>query len=198
MTSGNVDVQQAESASESGATAEESNGGADADRATRLSLDVIFEILKNGRRRAVLEYLMETGESVSLGDLAEHVAARENDKPVSALTSGERKRVYVGLYQCHLPKMDDAGIVEFERNRGHIALGENADQLEEYLGGADERPLPWHRYYLAIASAGAVLLAASAVAQFPFEGMVGAAVVGALLVCSSAHTYARRDDEDDE
>jgi hypothetical protein len=98
-----------------------------------LSLDVMFEVLKNERRRFVLRHFDENEGPVALGDLAEHVAARENDKPVRELSSGERKRVYVGLYQCHLPKMDDAGIVDFNRNRGRIELGPNADLLDEYL-----------------------------------------------------------------
>ncbi|MFB6358651.1 MAG: hypothetical protein ABEJ96_06540, partial [Thiohalorhabdaceae bacterium] len=52
-----------------------------------------------------------------LGDLAEHIASIENDKPEVALSSTERKRVYVALYQCHLPKMDDIGVIDFDEDR---------------------------------------------------------------------------------
>ena len=121
-----------------------------------LSLDEVFEVLKNQRRRHVLHYLKQHPDrQISLSDLAEHIAAKENDKDVARLTSSERKRVYVGLYQCHLPKMDDMNIVDFNQNRGLIKLGRNAPQLEVYLEPEDPAPeRAWYSYYLALAFAG--------------------------------------------
>jgi hypothetical protein len=114
-----------------------------------LSLDLVFEVLKNERRRHVLAYLKENPGTVSLSDIAEHIAAIENNKSVRALSSQERKRVYVGLYQCHLPKMDDTDVVDFDGNRGTIDLGENAEQLYSFLDTEDEQQRPWPQYYLA-------------------------------------------------
>jgi hypothetical protein len=99
-----------------------------------LPLDLAFEILKNGRRRMVLEELGVSGGEVTLGELSETIAARENDKTVAEISSKERKRVYVGLYQAHLPKMDDAGIVQFNKDRGLISPGPHADLLARFLG----------------------------------------------------------------
>jgi len=97
------------------------------------SLDLIFEILKNSRRREVIKYLRERDERVSLSDLAEHVAAVENGITTAELSSSQRKRVYVGLYQCHLPKMDDAGVIDYERSRGTIELRPASSQCFVYL-----------------------------------------------------------------
>jgi len=82
------------------------------------SLDTIFEVLKNRRRWLVLRYLKTTSESASIGELAEHIAAIENDIKQAELGSQQRKRVYISLYQSHLPKMDDAGVIQFDQNRG--------------------------------------------------------------------------------
>ncbi|KAB1190014.1 hypothetical protein GJR96_17735 [Haloferax sp. MBLA0076] len=100
-----------------------------------LSKDVVFEILKNQRRRDALRYLKENDGEAKLGDMAEFIAAKENDIDIKALSSSQRKRVYIGLYQCHLPKMDSAGIVDFDKNRGDITLLDAAEQLETYLNG---------------------------------------------------------------
>ena len=97
-----------------------------------LTKDVIFDILKNRRRRRVLGYLRERRTS-TLSDVAEHVAALENGKDVGDLTSSERKRVYVGLYQCHLPRMSDAGVIDFDRARGTIELRESTSQVFPHL-----------------------------------------------------------------
>ena len=159
-----------------------------------LPLDVVFEILKNKRRRLVLRFVkQQDDESVDLGELAEHVAALENDKSVSALTSGERKRVYVGLYQCHLPKMDDADIVEFDRNRGTIELGENAEQLEEYLDNQSDDETIWPRYYLSITLIGAGLFLIGQAGLFPvdwIQTVIVLAMIAALTGCAVAHSRA--------
>lgn len=156
-----------------------------------LPLDVIFEILKNKRRRLVLRFIKEQEETpVDLGELAEHVAALENDKSVSALTSGERKRVYVGLYQCHLPKMNDADIVDFNRNRGTIELGENANQLDEYLDSQSDDTTVWPRYYLSITLIGAGLFLIGQAGLYPadwFQTMIVLGMITALAACSLFH-----------
>jgi DNA-binding transcriptional ArsR family regulator len=105
--------------------------------AEALPLDVTFEILKNRRRRLVLEYLRDA-EETTIGELAEHIAAIENETTVQQLNAQQRKRVYIGLYQCHLPKMDDAGVVEFNQDRGHVALGESVEPLYKYLDIDDD------------------------------------------------------------
>jgi len=121
-----------------------------------LSLDLIFEVLKNERRREVIRYLRDHESQVSLSDLAEHIAALENDTDVASITSSQRKRVYVGLYQCHLPKMADMGIIDFNQNRGIIRLGDKAEQLYVYLDNERVQDREWHWYYIAIAVTAAV------------------------------------------
>jgi hypothetical protein len=109
----------------------------DSDRSTDAALtkDTLFELLKNQRRRDALAFLKATDGRTTLSDMAEHIAAKENDVPVEAINSKQRKRVYIGLYQCHLPKMADAGIIDFEKNRGTIELCALATQLDPYLDG---------------------------------------------------------------
>jgi len=108
------------------------------EQSDELPLDVTFEVLKNRRRRLVLEYLRDTEDTVTIGELAEHIAAIENDITVKQLNAQQRKRVYIGLYQCHLPKMDDAGVVDFDQNRGRIEPGANVTGLYDYLDVGEE------------------------------------------------------------
>lgn len=123
-----------------------------------LSKDVIFDLLRNQRRRRALSYLREH-ETSTISDLAEHVAAQENNKDIRNLTSTERKRVYVGLYQCHLPRMSDAGVINFNQARGTIAVRESTDQLFPFLdldprcgtnGTGWKRPRQWLRSLLSL------------------------------------------------
>lgn len=113
----------------------------DQDTEPALSKDVVFEILKNQRRRRVLQYLRDNAET-ELGTLAEAIAAAENETTVEELSADERKRVYIGLYQTHLPKMDDAGVVTYDQDRGTVSAGPEIEQLYPYLeaDGGSETP----------------------------------------------------------
>jgi hypothetical protein len=100
---------------------------------TQLPKDVIFGLLSAERRRHVLQYLADNDGYTTLSDLAEYIAAKENDTEIRLLTSQQRKRVYVGLYQCHLPKLDDSDVIDFDQSRGTVQRRPNADLLCPYL-----------------------------------------------------------------
>jgi hypothetical protein len=97
-----------------------------------VSLDQIYGTLSNHRRRRVLWKLMET-ERVELGDLAEQIAARELEKPRGQLTTQERKRLYVSLYQAHLPKLADVDAITYDKRQGLIKPGPAFDIFTGYL-----------------------------------------------------------------
>ncbi|MXR52963.1 hypothetical protein GRX03_15290 [Halovenus sp. WSH3] len=109
----------------------------------QLSKAEVFELLSADRRQAVLLYLDTAEGTVQLGELAEHIASQECNCTPAELSSQQRKRAYVGLYQCHLPKMADAGVIDYDSDRGTIDLTERSDRLLEYLyfeeeGGSEE------------------------------------------------------------
>ena len=160
-----------------------------------LSQDVVFDLLSNPRRRFVLSYLRQEGGPVDLVDLADEIAGWENETPVDELTSQQRKRVYVSIYQTHVPKLEDAGVVNYDRESGMVSLAERAEDIDEYLRGEDER-LPWQLYYLGLAVASAVfyLLVSFEVSAFAAisEFVAGLVIVGAFLALAVANfVYSR-------
>jgi hypothetical protein len=170
----------AEQLSQSSDRLEATSTDDDVQESEALPLDIVFEIIRNERRRLVLQFLDDTEEAeVTLSDLAEHIAAIENDTTVQALSAQQRKRVYVGLYQCHLPKMADSGIVEFNKNRGIIRPGPNIEELEPYLDieQNDDRPLE----YVALASVAVVAYALATFGGFAGQ-LAGGVIVVSMLV----------------
>lgn len=137
---------------DSGAVPTDSSAGTEAE----VSLDVMFEILKNSRRRLVLDYLQGREGRVKLSDLADRVTAAENETTVDSITSTERKRVYVGLYQFHLPKMDDMGIIEFDQDRGTVELAEKGRELLRAHERNNRPGRKWHVLSFGLAAIGLV------------------------------------------
>ncbi|MEZ3145325.1 hypothetical protein [Halobaculum sp. MBLA0143] len=105
---------------------------------SELGYDEAFGLLKNGRRRAVLSALADTPET-TLSELAERIAAEENDTEPTLLTSAQRKRVYISLYQNHLPKLADEGVIDYDRSRGDVVRRPPADRLIAFLDGLEGR-----------------------------------------------------------
>lgn len=125
-------------------------------------------MLRNARRRELLRYLNDQNGQVTLSDVAEHIAAIENDTTPELLDSQQRKRVYVGLYQSHLPKLDSMGVLTFDQQRGTIELKPAASHLNEYLYDDTPDAHPAKRYYVECLGVSAVVLLLSAI-----TGIVG-------------------------
>lgn len=80
---------------------------------TSLSKDEALDLISNRRRRLALKELNNANGPMELDDLAYRIAAIENDLDIPS--SQQKKNAYVGLYQAHIPKLEGAGVVEFER-----------------------------------------------------------------------------------
>ena len=157
----------------------------------------IFDVLRNQRRRFVLQYLKYAESPVELGDLATQVAAWEYETTTEDVTSEQRKRVYTTLQQTHLDKLDEAGIVEYDSDEGLIQATEQTDDLNVYLEIVPGREFAWREYYLALGGVSCALVVAVWLGVPPLNGVadvVWAGVIAAALTVSAAiHIYRERD-----
>lgn len=79
-----------------------------------LDPETAYEILKNRRRRHILQYVSTQEDTpVPVGDCANFLAKHHNE---------DRTAVYVAAIQSHLPKMDQAGVCSYDENRKLVEL----------------------------------------------------------------------------
>lgn len=168
-----------------------------------LTQDVVFDILSNSRRRFILSRLQEREDPIELMTLANQIAAWENDTTVDELTDKQSKRVYVSVYQTHVPKLESVGLITYDSDTGLIELSEQAREIDRYMPDDDPTEVPWERYYIALAgvSAAFFLLVVANVSVFgalsvPVAGVV---IVAAFAMLSIVHyvTNRRRNSEMD-
>lgn len=153
-------------------------------------LDALLEILKNHRRRVVLGLVADRESETDISVLAERIAAAENGKAVEAVTTTERKRVYVALHQCHLPKLAEAGAVSFRKDRGLVGPGPETERFVavlDVLRGDDGDPPFGRGLALGVVTGLGSLLALEAVLgqAAPVVGVV-ALGLGTVAVLSQA------------
>lgn len=158
----------------------------DADATDReLSPDLVFELLSSARRRMVLYYLRRHGGSATVSDLAKQIAAMENDIDVEDLTRQQQKRVYVSLYQTHIPKLDESGIIDYDDESGEVTLTNRAVEIDTYLTPTAESTYPWQLHYLALA-VGSWLVLVAGFAGLPVVGAVPMVWLGVLIAAAFA------------
>jgi len=159
-----------------------------------LTQDVVFDILSSARRRYVLYLLRTSEEQIEMTDLAERVAAWENETTVEELTKQQRKRVYVSLYQTHVPKLEDAGLVDYDQDSGLIELTDAAAGIDRYLD-TEEPSFPWPYLYLPFVVLGTVLVALTTLEVWVFDSLsgtgLGIVIVSGLLLSVGAHIVVR-------
>jgi predicted transcriptional regulator len=173
--------------------------GRDGDGPPDVQTGTLFEMLGNERRRHVIDCLREREAATSLDALADQVAARENDTSVEAVTDHERKRVYTSLQQTHLPKMDEAGVLDFEKGSGTVTP---SDRLTEYTLHLDVAPaagITMSAVYLGLSAVGVGLFLLALVGPGPLGRVpplgLAAAVVGLFGAVAALSWYVRPDYE---
>lgn len=103
------------------------------DQPEAVSVDELFDLLGNARRRFVLRYLGPTGSATNIDELARELADREAD---AAPTERDRLRVEQSLHHVHVPKLAAAGLVEFD-GADTVARAAHTERLVASLNDAD-------------------------------------------------------------
>lgn len=155
-----------------------------------LTRDEIFEMLSNRRRRYAIHLLQQSETERTLSNVAEHVAAWENEESVDEVSAKERKRVYTSLQQFHLPKMDEKGVVDFDSHAGVVKLDDAFEDMDIYMEVTEEYDFPWSVYYLGLASVSTVFVALSWAGVPPFARIPNAGWVVFILTTLGLFTLA--------
>lgn len=175
----------------SGGTADD--GSRERGESGELSDSEVFDILRNGRRRAVIHVLREHGE-LSVPTLTRYVAAEEYDVDLEDLSPDQHKRVYTGLYQCHLPRLDETGVVSFDKESKKVTLEDGVTQVERYLDRGEDGTTARAEISMAVLVAALVSLGTIGVGPLATVPTVAWAIltVVALLGFAFVQLYAAR------
>lgn len=93
-----------------------------------------YGALSDQYRRFVLQYLRSAGTPLGLDELVDELAAREARRPVSERSCDDRADLEIALVHCHLPKLAEAGLLEYDRASGTVAPGDRIDEDPAVLG----------------------------------------------------------------
>lgn len=96
----------------------------------------LFDLLGNRRRRYVLCYLVFGTGPIAASDLAERIAEWEAGA-AEEVTSSEYQSVYNSLYQTHFPRLEAAGLVEYDRSENLVYPSTQLGEIERFIATVD-------------------------------------------------------------
>ena len=102
----------------------------------------LYSALSAEPRRDALAVLLREGPELTESRLAAAVAARGAGTAVEDVPVGERRETRVSCQHVHLPKLVEAGLIEWDREDGAVRLAREdvlrRSDLEPVLGGRTE------------------------------------------------------------
>lgn len=164
---------------------------------TKLTRAEAFDLLSNARRRGVIQFLRQAeDEVVSVDAVIDAVVSWEHDDEPVAITEQQRASVYSSLVQTHLPRLEAAGVIEFDADAGEVRPTEIAREVELYLEYSPRADIPWAEFYLGLAAVGAALLSVVWAEVGPFthlsETHVAVGLVAILVLSAGLHLFETR------
>ncbi|MFW5917096.1 MAG: DUF7344 domain-containing protein [Halorubrum sp.] len=117
-------------------------------RSDVLPAEQVYTILANERRRQALEQLGSVGGVVTVHELSALVAGHETGE--SPPPKRSRESVYTSLVQTHLPKLEDLGVIEYDRETQTIELSRHARDVSLYTEIVARGGVTWSELYRAL------------------------------------------------
>ncbi|TKX56136.1 hypothetical protein EXE42_00835 [Halorubrum sp. SP3] len=128
-------------------------------RRDRTDTKEIHDVLRNDRRRLALEYLKQRLRPVEVRELSDHIAEREVGE--SPPPRDCRQSVYNTLSQTHLPKLEELGFVDFDRDEKVVTLRETAREVDVYMNVVTPLGITWDTYYRSLGVLGLITVVAA-------------------------------------
>lgn len=164
-----------------------------------LTKDDVLDLLSNSRRRYVIYFLEQWDGSATLNDLAYEIASRETGVPVDELSEDDKRRVYISLYQTHLPKLDLYGLVEYDKDDRTVSLTDDADDIGDYFFPDRGENRSFTTYFIGLGALGSVVALAGVLAVADATLLLGLCLLVSLLVTGlAAYQYTANGTDDDQ
>lgn len=111
-----------------------------------LPLETVFDLLAKPRRRETLYYLLDCTHPATVDELTEHVTRREVATRTETVSTEAYERVGEALHRTHLPRLADAGVIDYDAETGLVTRAEQIRPLDEFLHLAGEHDQQQHHH----------------------------------------------------
>lgn len=98
-----------------------------------IAFDTVLDLCDDRNRRIVLAVLAEERRSLTVNDLRSKILAQSHQRTVSNVSEETRTKIRLSLCHTHVPKLESAGVVEYDPERQLVEPTDRFDRLEPHL-----------------------------------------------------------------
>lgn len=102
-------------------------------RLTPDELDALCACLADHHRRVLIDRLSETSGQMVVDELVEHLSERETGETSRTPSNVSPAELTITLLHNHLPKLDEAGVVEVDDETKTVREGDRFDVATSFL-----------------------------------------------------------------
>ncbi|WP_290810268.1 hypothetical protein [Halovivax sp.] len=100
--------------------------------------DIALELCRDEPRRIALAVIERERRALTLNDLTRAVAEERHGAPITDVPGDDVNRIHLSLHHRHVPKLSDADVVEYDRERGLVEPTDRFDRLGPHLSAIIE------------------------------------------------------------
>lgn len=98
-----------------------------------IPFEAVLDLCENRHRRVVLAVLAAEQRSLTVNDLRTAILEYNHHEHVTDASEGVLTEIELSLHHAHIPKLEDAGVVEYDSERQLVVPTERLDQLQPQL-----------------------------------------------------------------
>lgn len=101
----------------------------------RMTTETALELLTNQQRRQILRRVADTPDGTTVNQLTQHLRGTDSLQPDG---NGSVEHRGIELHHLHLPKLQDANVIEYDTNQGTVHRGAEFQDVLRLLEAIDD------------------------------------------------------------
>ncbi|UHQ97924.1 hypothetical protein HYG81_18865 [Natrinema zhouii] len=98
-----------------------------------ITFDIVLDLCGDEHRRIILAVLAEEQRSLTVNDLRSTILTYNHHMPVTEASGEVLTEIQSSLHETHIPKLESAGVLEYDSERQIVEPTEQFDQLQPHL-----------------------------------------------------------------
>ena len=101
--------------------------------ASSSKFDTVLDLCREKQRRIVLAVLAEQQRSLTTDDLVKMIVTHNHRTPLTEVSGETVARIKTALYHIHIPRLEEAGFIEYDSERQLVDPTAEFDRGEPHL-----------------------------------------------------------------
>ena len=102
----------------------------------RIATETALELLTNQQRQQILRRVADTPDGTTVDQLTQHLGGEDSLQPDG---NGSVEHRGIELHHVHLPKLQDANVIEYDTSQGTVHRGREFQNVLRLLEAIDDQ-----------------------------------------------------------